>query len=1010
MKCSRLFCVNSLTNYIPLPVFVLSVMLIVVVQSFATVSIQSQVKLDGYDFFGKAVLDVIDQSESVTSYESDVYGYFNVQLSQPGQYDLNIRHNSNDFEWIQYFNLYLVEGVNTISVDPLLLNYNPDQTITVPTDRPTIQEALDAVQSGGWVIVTAQINPYEVNGLHWENKHVKLIGQQGAVLTLGYGSSAHAVYLSWSCVNRSDLIKGFEFQNCYVNTDDHYEAYGPALTLINGASPTVEDCSFLQNHVQNDDYDLEFNDPRGFGGAVFIDGGINQTQSPLFYNCLFTENNAFNANGGGAVALFGPGEFLNCTFTGNWTMTAVGDYVDAEFAAGAILIASDNHSGDIVIDNCTFINNIGQNEANDIWVAKCIGIDEIHISNCTFDQESVQLFSQPVIKIFSEFHTQNFPTEFNLYNNRFNLYERGAVYFYDILGTSPMWFYNNTIIGMDDALYGLYIYSRNQENALCFDNNTLRGLNDSGLVLFQGASYTLNNNLFDNCSPYDVQWGGSTGYYPTDSLTLNNCYFNDLTNHVDVTGSSNQTYVANDLLIASSPLLGTNHEPLWTSTVFSPVIDRGLSTMLDPDETPSDIGAIRAGDHQYEEYSMPYGTSSNIKWMSFPVLNNYTSGYTTNSNFFASIISTTVLDWVDWKDEDDPIIRMAYVSNTLQNGNNTVTSPVGYKVKLNSSVSSEIFIPTSGYIQSPTTTINLYKYLNGTTTINENWLGYFLPEPCNALEAFSPILSYITSITTQYWSATQVSPGVWWGNAGSRVLNPGDMVIVKVNQNCSFSWNNGQPVEPDYVQLAENFSYTEKADYTPLYIVFEEDFSPELPDEIGLYVNGVCKGATVVDGADAQICAYLDANEEITPENSELVFWYESKAAYQNRVRCNFRSDTLKKNQLEGHLYYSFKVDNKADTNTIVPITSLAQNYPNPFNPRTMIAFELAEEGPVSIEIYNVKGQKVTTLLSSSLVSGSHKIEWNGTDKYGRNVASGIYQYQLITKDKSISRKMLLMK
>jgi len=432
--------------------------------------------------------------------------------------------------------------------------------------------------------------------------------------------------------------------------------------------------------------------------------------------------------------------------------------------------------------------------------------------------------------------------------------------------------------------------------------------------------------------------------------------------------------------------------------------------MLDQDETPSDIGAIRAGDHQYEEYAMPYGSSSNIKWMSFPVLNNFTNGYTTNSNFFAPIISTAELDWVDWKVEDNPIISMAYVSNTLQNGNNTVTSPVGYKVKLDSSVSTEILIPTSGYIQSPTTTINLYKYLSGTTTINENWLGYFLPEPCNALEAFSPILSYITSITTQYWSATQVSPGVWWGNASSGVLNPGDMVIVKVNQNCCFSWNNGQPVEPDYVQLAENFSYIEKADYTPLYITFVEDKSLELPDEMGLYVNGICKGASVVEGPEAQICVYLDENEEITPENSELVFWYDSKAASQNWVRCNFSSDTLKKNQLEGHLYYSFEVYNKTNLDDIVPVTTLTQNYPNPFNPHTLIAFELAGAGPVTIEIYNIKGQKVKTLVNTDMVCGKHQVEWNGTDKYGRYVASGIYHYRLITKDKSINRKMLLMK
>ncbi len=994
----------------PQILIVIACILALASQAYATVSVQAQVQLNGYTFYGVAIMDVIDQNENVVSYQSNSSGVFSFQLSQTGIYDLNIRHNSNNFEWKQYFNYNMLDGVNSISPNPLILYYNPDRTIRVPADRPTIQEAIDAVQSDGWVIVASQATPYGINGLHWENKHVKLIGEPGAALTLGGGSTSHAVYLTWSGINRSDLISGFTFQNCQLNVNNCPEGYGPALTMKNGASPSIVNCSFEENQIQSLLYDLEFNNPIGFGGAVYIDGGINQTQSPYFSDCVFYNNNAGNANGGGAVALFGPAEFRNCTFSWNWTTPCTGT-VNAAFAAGAILIASENHSGNIVIDNCTFSDNYAQNEANDIWVAKCTGIEEIHIRNCTFASNQDIAWNEPVIKLFSQDHFQSYPTDIHIQGNRFNLDTCGGVYFYDQEGTSPLWFTDNTIIGVDDAQYGLYVYSRNHDNYLCFDNNTLRNLNESGLVLFQGPAYSINNNVFDNCSPYDVKWGGhETGYSATVSLTINNCYFNDLTNHVDTTGNAYQTLTTNNLLVTSNPLLGSNHEPIWSSTVISPLIDRGVSTMYDPDETPSDIGAIRASDHDYRDYTMPYGSDPNIKWLSFPVLNEYTTGYTTNSNFFAPIISPTVLDWVDWKVENQPRKRMEYTTYGLINDNYSVTSPVGYKVQLDSSVSSEILLRTTGYIESPTTTLYLYKYLQGTTMINENWLGYFLPEPCNVLEAFSPILSYITSIQTQYWSATQVSPGVWWGNASSRVLNPGDMVIVKVNQDCSFSWNNGQPVEPDYIKAAENFSFTEKPDYTPLYIAFEEDKSLELPTEIGLYVDGVCKGATVVEGPEAQICAYLDANEEITPQNSELVFWYDNKAASQNRIKCNFSSETLKKKQLEGHEFYSFEVDDKAHLDSIVPVTTLAQNYPNPFNPRTFIAFEVAEAGPVSIEIYNIKGQQVTTLVNANLVGGKHKIEWNGTDKYGRKVASGIYHYRLITKDKSITRKMLLMK
>ncbi|UCF65951.1 MAG: T9SS type A sorting domain-containing protein [bacterium] len=67
----------------------------------------------------------------------------------------------------------------------------------------------------------------------------------------------------------------------------------------------------------------------------------------------------------------------------------------------------------------------------------------------------------------------------------------------------------------------------------------------------------------------------------------------------------------------------------------------------------------------------------------------------------------------------------------------------------------------------------------------------------------------------------------------------------------------------------------------------------------------------------------------------------------------------------------------------------LHQNYPNPFNPTTTIKFELPEVSRVKLKIFNFLGEKVFTLLSESLPSGSHWVEWIAS-----NFASGIYLYQ----------------
>ena len=84
--------------------------------------------------------------------------------------------------------------------------------------------------------------------------------------------------------------------------------------------------------------------------------------------------------------------------------------------------------------------------------------------------------------------------------------------------------------------------------------------------------------------------------------------------------------------------------------------------------------------------------------------------------------------------------------------------------------------------------------------------------------------------------------------------------------------------------------------------------------------------------------------------------------------------------------------------------------YPNPFNPETTISFDLAEQGFVTIEVFNIKGQKVKTLARDSLAPGHHTFVWNGTDNNGKSVSSGVYFYKMSTPDHISTQKMLLLK
>ena len=90
---------------------------------------------------------------------------------------------------------------------------------------------------------------------------------------------------------------------------------------------------------------------------------------------------------------------------------------------------------------------------------------------------------------------------------------------------------------------------------------------------------------------------------------------------------------------------------------------------------------------------------------------------------------------------------------------------------------------------------------------------------------------------------------------------------------------------------------------------------------------------------------------------------------------------------------------------------ALGQNYPNPFNPSTTIRFDLPKEAPVTMEIYNVLGVRVRTLLAGEAVTaGHHTMVWDGRDDNGSVAPSGVYLYRINANDFHASKKMTLVK
>ena len=127
---------------------------------------------------------------------------------------------------------------------------------------------------------------------------------------------------------------------------------------------------------------------------------------------------------------------------------------------------------------------------------------------------------------------------------------------------------------------------------------------------------------------------------------------------------------------------------------------------------------------------------------------------------------------------------------------------------------------------------------------------------------------------------------------------------------------------------------------------------------------------------------------------------------FQFAINNDIRSSVLKCN----HVIDDENQIEKVALENLPTEFGLHQNYPNPFNPNTIVAYDLPAACHVKIEIFNILGQRVKTLVNESKTAGRYQVNWNSTDDNGRRVSSGIYLYVMKAGEYSRTAKMLLMK
>ncbi len=221
-------------------------------------------------------------------------------------------------------------------------------------------------------------------------------------------------------------------------------------------------------------------------------------------------------------------------------------------------------------------------------------------------------------------------------------------------------------------------------------------------------------------------------------------------------------------------------------------------------------------------------------------------------------------------------------------------------------------------------------------------------------------------------------------------------------------------MEPEFYANNMNISITSpeifvSANDYPLFIEFYHKYHTEND-------NDICTLEISYDNDDywQELARYSGVKDFWSKEFIKLT----SNQAESFRIRFRFQTDDTLVDP--GWFIDNFRIVNSTGTSSNDDVvgyeTSLFQNYPNPFvvgqtkSLQTKIKFNLSKEDKVSIKIFNLKGQLINTILNETLKSGKHLVYWNGKDKNNKAVSSGVYFYKLKTSNKTLIKKMIVIR
>jgi len=211
------------------------------------------------------------------------------------------------------------------------------------------------------------------------------------------------------------------------------------------------------------------------------------------------------------------------------------------------------------------------------------------------------------------------------------------------------------------------------------------------------------------------------------------------------------------------------------------------------------------------------------------------------------------------------------------------------------------------------------------------------------------------------------------------------------------------------------------------YLSWQDGGDVSLPVELSSF-SAHCTGTTVVlewaTESETDNLGFVLERADGASATWQVIASYQTEAALSSRGNTSSRSEyTFTDNTTQAGTRYSYRLSDVNTNGSITVLsslsievaalpltTTLATAYPNPFNPRTLIAYNLAADGEVSLTVYDMLGRKVRELQSGHKPAGSYQVIWNGADDNGMPLASGSYLVRLQTNDTNQVQKVMFLK